>query len=177
MALIVEDGTGKPDAETYVDLTYVAAYLQKLYPDFFTNDWSPLTDAQKETAARLGTRYIEDYYRGKWKGHRTFERQALAFPRSGVQDVDGYALSAVNIPDRLKQASCEAIMRAVDGSLQPDIPAAARNVIHERKKLDVLESDVTYAGVKPNSPSYPVIDRLLADFVNSGLGQVPVERG
>lgn len=177
MALTVETGSGLVDAESYASIADVDAYIAKYYPAFVV-DWAALSTSAQETHLRLGTRYIENKYRARWKGYRTTATQALAFPRTGIEDIDGYCVGSNTIPTRLIQATIEAAKRSVeDVDLEADVDANSQAIKSESKRLDVLSKSVEYAGAKATEARYTVIDRLLADYLAAGEGQIPVERG
>lgn len=82
-----------------------------------------------ETALIRATDYIEERYRGRWKGVRATEAQVLAWPRiakigssCGVLDQDGYEVDPTVVPLRVEHATYEAARRIAAGTeLQPDL--------------------------------------------------------
>lgn len=98
MALEVEDGTGKSNADSYVSAadatTYHAAYGNAA--------WAALTDASKEVALRKATRYIDTHY--KFRGTKKLSTQALEWPRYDYATDD---IDETWPPLRLKNACCE----------------------------------------------------------------------
>lgn len=74
MALIVEDGTGLADADSYISLTdartFAANYGIKLPDD----------DTEAEITLRQGTQYV-DLQEDCFAGDRLTDTQALAYPR------------------------------------------------------------------------------------------------
>ena len=96
----VEDGTCVADANSYIS---VEDAIQ-----FMTNrghsSWLALSSAEKKVTLIKGTQYVDNLY--TWKGRRKFENQKLSFPRVMIKDLDGFEVKG--IPDKLKQAVCEA---------------------------------------------------------------------
>ena len=172
MALTIETGAGVPGADSYQSVADILAYLQKFDPEGYTA-FNALASNTQEVAARNGAAFIDDRYRNRWKGQRSHENQGLAWPRAGVMDFDGFCLDANVLPPNLLKAHAEATLRASEADLQPDV-GVERGIVRERKKLDVLEKEVEYAGSKPTAIRYTKIDRLLADLIASGD---TVERG
>lgn len=86
MALIVEDGTGLANADSYVSL--VNARL-------FATDYGislPVDDTEAEIALRQGAQYV-DLSEPRFTGERLSDDQALAWPR-----VDSYKCNGIDIP-------------------------------------------------------------------------------
>jgi hypothetical protein len=79
MALIIEDGTGVLNADSYVSASRAQAFASSLglaWPENVT---------AAEQALRRATRFIDASYRGRFLGVRVKGRaQALEWPRSGV---------------------------------------------------------------------------------------------
>jgi len=97
MALIVEDGTGLPDSDSYISLTdarsYAAAYGVTL----------PTDDTAAEVALRQGAAYV-DMQEGCFTGTRLNETQALAWPRYGAVNAYGFAIPSDSVPAAMKYA-------------------------------------------------------------------------
>ena len=76
MTLIIEDGTGKPDAESYASAAELVMYASKF----------GVTIPADETAQEALLRRAALAMNGKtWKGRKTDSDQALAWPRRGVE--------------------------------------------------------------------------------------------
>jgi len=159
MALIVEDGTGLSTAESYISTadadTYIAAYKGA------DATWDAATTSAKEIAARQATQYLDGAY--NWKGEIYSSGQALDWPRNYIYNDRG--LMEVGIPTKLEQATAEIMFLIVGGtSISINIDKAKQT---KREKVDVIE--VEYESGASNQPSFPIVNRLLADFVmNSG---------
>lgn len=143
MALIVEDGTGKPDADSYVTLAEADAYCAKLGHAKWTG-----TDTAKESALVRACQYVDTRYR--FKGERLTVAQALEWPRS----------IADGIPSRIKDAQCEAALRALTGVLYADSDGR----VVTAKTIGPLKTE--YAQV--STARFPVIDALLRGLVAGG---------
>lgn len=175
MSLIIETGAIVTGAESYVSVADCDTY--------HTNNGNALwtgTTAVKEAALRKAARYLDCYYRPRWKGYRVqFSIQSLEWPRyevevpgGGVAGFGDFAnwLPSDQIPQRLKDAQCELALRALSGDLAVD---GASNII--REKVDVLETEYAKGTVK-GQKQYQIIDQLLSDYLKP-LGCSDVQRG
>ncbi len=177
MALIVEDGSGLANAESYNSVAEIIAYVTAFKSAAELATWNAAAD--QEISARVGAQYIDSTCRGRWKGYRANELQALAWPRSSVEDGDGYYLLSTALPAALKQAHAEASFRHASGDVLISDESAGANIKSESKSLGPLSKAVVYDGVKASSKAYPIIDRLLADLLEgtaSGFGARRLER-
>ncbi len=101
--IIVEDGSGVANANTYVDpagayaTDYVAGHR-------YATLWAALDASGKEAVIRQATRTLDALV--AWKGQRSKRDQALAWPRRGMVS-DGYVLTDSTIPANLKAALME----------------------------------------------------------------------
>lgn len=101
MALIVEDGTGKSDAESYASVADAAAQLIYHQDE---SKWAVLTADQKEDALRAASEYLDLRYR--WYGQVVNDTQALQWPRTRVYNSHGVLLKAGVVPVEVKKAAC-----------------------------------------------------------------------
>lgn len=157
MALIVEDGTGLATAESYISVADADAYITAYKGSDAT--WGAATEAAKEIAARVAMQYLDGAY--NWKGEKYSAAQAGDFPRNFLYDVDGTMIEGV--PQKLKYASAEVMYLHVKGTtLTVDVD---RSKQVKREKVDVIE--VEYEAGASQQPVFPVISRLLSDYVRS----------
>jgi hypothetical protein len=89
--------------------------------------------------------------------------QNTEWPRCGVRHA-GYAVEG--IPTALKNAVAEYALRALSAGLFQDAPApeGGREVIRQRDKVDVIETEVEYAAGTGGAllmPTYPPADLML----------------
>jgi len=175
MALVVETGAIVTGANAYVTLAEFKAYIG-------TIPLPAATDPAYENAIINATRYLDGKYRQRWQGFRVQPTiQPLEWPRLFVPfagAAPGYApglayasyLPSNAIPQRLKDATCEAALRALSGPLAIDADTSVAS-----KKIDVLET--TYRpGAIPKQLTYQVIDQLLSDYLKP-LGSCDAVRG
>lgn len=158
MALIVEDGTGKPDAESYADAATFAEYAGLFGRTI------PVTEAEQEALLRRAALQMNTL---GWKGSRAVAGQALAWPRAGVVR-DGEYLPAAYIPREIEQGQMALAfeLAAFEAQQAAGVVGAVK-----RKKVDVLE--VEYAEPVINKGKLlPVAadaasSALFADFLKS----------
>lgn len=154
--LIVEDGSGVVNADSYVSSANADAY----HSAFGNAAWASATDPQKDAALRSATQYLDSRYR--FKGVRKTYAQALMWPRSSVW-LDGvYLLWPVN---RVVQATCELGLRALAARLQSDAPDQI--TLHE--KVGDLE-DTLSGSNNAGQVRFAVVDDLLRPFATAGAG-------
>lgn len=163
MALIIEDGSNVPNANSYVDEAYLTEYLSMRGLDLpvGTNLQSLIIKAMDY----LGTI--------SFSGVRTYEDQWLPFPRTGIF-VDNMEVAGDSIPTMLKQALCRL---AYESNSQDLLPTSnGKVVIRERVEGAV---DVSYdANLSSSLPSFALVDSLLAPLISGGsFGQIKVKRG
>lgn len=124
MPLIVEDGTGKADADAYASLATINAYATAHGLPFVITGGTNEADA--EAAARRAFTWLNGSFRSSFTGRRTHGRsQAGEWPRSNAHDNQcppEYIANDV-IPQEIIDAQCEAAIRekASPGSLSPDV--------------------------------------------------------
>lgn len=111
MALVIENGSGVPGADSWVTVAECEAWHLKYSGHALSG--SP---ADKEAAIRRATLFLTTYFaessslsgfgnRYIWKGVKTFGRgQTLAWPRTGVEDGEGNEIGANEIPEEVKIA-------------------------------------------------------------------------
>jgi hypothetical protein len=178
--LVVEDGTGLADADSYISLddadTYHAGRSSAA-------DWAGLSDPEKEAALRDATDYMVQAYRLDWKGTRLTTTQALDWPRAEVERAD-YAFSPGNglttisgdyyypsdeVPIEVQRACASLALKASAGELLPDLGQRVK-----REKVGPIDTE--YADWGSESPRYPAIDGLLAPFLTNTGGRAKVVR-
>lgn len=84
MALVVEDGTGLVNADSYVSIAAADAY----HTSVGTTAWAAAADPAKEIALRKATQYVDAHY--NFRGDVYSATQALSWPRVGYGSSDVY---------------------------------------------------------------------------------------
>ncbi|WP_426314534.1 DnaT-like ssDNA-binding protein [Methylobacterium fujisawaense] len=162
--MVVEDGRGRPDAESYASVEAADAYHAARGNTAWAGD-----QAVKEAALRRGTEYLDDLYRTRWLGRPAVPGQGLCWPRACAWTSDGF-LPADAIPTALVRACCEAALREIQnpGGLTPDIFPGERVVSEAVGPLKV-----DYAAVRAPTDVLPVIvtvERIVAPLLGTAVG-------
>jgi hypothetical protein len=155
MALIVEDGTGKPDAEAYIAVADADAYFAARGKA----EWAALDASAKEAALRNGADYMGAEYGQRWKGCRSTSVQALDWPRTASDA----------IPKVIARANAELALRSLLGDLMPDEDAQVTQEV-------VGPLSVTYAQGARQAPRFAFVDNLVGPWLSGGVSQIRVSR-
>lgn len=167
MAFVVEDGTGKTDANALASVAFVQDYAAETGRTFAT---SPELPAQQ--AIVRATAYIVGEFRGQWRGSPVNGRsQRMPWPRIGALDDDGDDIPEDEIPLEVQQAVAEAAIREIasPGSLAPDVSTSGDQVKRVRKKLGPLETETEFFVSTNTAPEIPVIAALIAPLIDEAL--------
>lgn len=159
MALIVEDGTGLANAQSYASVAELRAhtpYGQYAIP-------VGATDEQLEAALIRGTAGLDATTYLRLPGWRSTDAQALAWPRSGAWDRDGYPLAGVPNPIRLACMEAALVELSSAGSL---LATQERGGQVKREKVGPIE--VEYQGYAPAATTYPTVTMILARILKGG---------
>lgn len=161
MTLIVEDGSGKTDSESYASVAEADTY----HTNFGNTGWTGTTIA-KEVALRNATQFLDTEYHRLWKGARVDDDQALDWPRAFIQDEDGFAIESDIVPVKLKNAAIELALSALTESLAPNQSSPVGSIKRTRKKLAIMETETEYAGGASQRKMYRKAADLLIDFID-----------
>ena len=169
--LIVEDGTGLADADSYCSVAYADAY----HAAMGSAAWAALTAEAKEQALRRAAAFMSLHLGGRsWAGRRSLQTQALDGPRTDVPDLDfGGVISPDIVPAAIKKACAELAGKSAGGvDIAPDLGQAV-------KAERVGPIAVTYADAVQRSTVIQSVALLLAPFIQSsgaGFGSINVTR-
>lgn len=183
--IVVEDGTGKADANSYVTLDEANAFFDTVPT---TNTWSTKTDDQKNRLCIAATRMLDGCF--SWFGFKINATMALQWPRNLAKDPNQYSgvfyrnpqtflgqyYDPAKVPAKIKESTCQLILSILD-------PTDDRTGDRAGIGIDSFE---IYEGVKVKFDakySRPVIpdfvSTMLLDFGNVrgvGTGNVRVGR-
>lgn len=165
MALEVEDGTGKANAESYVSLAAATARHSALG----NSAWADAADdTTREQALRRATVFMEQAYRSRWAGCRINSTQALSWPRYNVM-VDGWTVASDAVPTDIANACADLALRALSEDLNADL---TRGII--REKVGPIETE--YDRLTPQSKRFPAIEMALAPYLKGSAANVSLVR-
>lgn len=185
-ALVVEDGSGLPNSDSYVSVEDAVAYAVAHGIAFSDAD-----DDAASAALRRSTAWIDSTYRTRFTGYRTFRRsQALEWPRAGayvyipnnasdMAYAGGYDpaydyLATNEIPVEIINATCEAAVRelATPGALTPDLDRGGAV-----KSLKAGSVQIEYAGTASAMTVWTAIDNALSGLLRSTAMGIRAVRG
>jgi len=165
VAIVVEDGTGKADAESYISVSDASSY----HSARGNAAWAALaSDTVREQCLRKATEYMGQVYGEAWAGYRVSSTQALDWPRYEVPRRDigavGYLLAfwaSDAVPEAVQRACAELALRAASGDLLADLgqPAIEKTV---------GPITVRYAEGARQTKRYPAVDGMLTPFLKAG---------
>lgn len=162
MALVVEDGSGKVDADSYVSLAYVDSYNSSRDNDA---SWEAATDAEKEQAIREATQYLDAEFGTRFVGRRGSKEQALDWPRIYATDRNDYAIDTNEIPARLQQVTAVMAIRAVSETLIADGTTDDTNKVAETIKVGPITVSEEFSPSKQTSKIYSLAAKLLSPII------------
>lgn len=170
MAIVVEDGTGKSDAQSYLSVADADAYFTARSITAWTG-----SDSVKEAALIAATEYIDIRWGEFLKGYLEFpDVQALLFPRLNIYDSEGRALTG--IPQRLERATAEYALISLSQSLMPNptVESSGKIIIEESEGTGPLtETKKYHPGFLTKRP-YPKADALMSCFIVGSAGTARV---
>jgi hypothetical protein len=148
MALVVEDGSGKSNAQSFASVADADAYAAaRGY-----SDWTGDATA-KETALTKAADFLCRYY--SFIGTKKTKAQALAWPRADATDIDGFTHDS-EVPVEVKNANIELARRALTADLMPDLARGGKV-----RSVGVGDLSVTFADDAPVNKVYQTVDLLL----------------
>lgn len=120
------------------------------------------SDTVKEYALRKAATFLDNVYRGRWKGQKVDSTQARAWPRGWVTDADGFGVPSDSIPAQIKYAQFEAAKLIAAGTeMETTIERATK-----REKVGSLE--VEYMDGATLQARYPQVTNWLSELVVGG---------
>lgn len=165
MALVVEDGTGLANAESYISVAAASARHTSLG----NLAWATAaSDTIREQALRRAAAYMEQAYRERWRGTRLLRAQALSWPRYGAM-ADGYPIDSNIVPADVAAVNADLALRALSDDLNADLE---RGVL--RKKLGPIEKE--FDPYSPQQKRYRAIDMALAPYLKGAGASVSLVR-
>ena len=163
MTLVVEDGTGKPDADSYVARADADAFWESRGEP----GWAEAAAAAREAALRAATEYLDASYR--WVGTPMDDDQALGWPRYGAVDREGISVDSAIVPAPVRKAACHLALAALSAPLLAPEDADSR-VKRRRDKVDVIETETEYHAGTSSRRRFPLVDRLLDGLCRGNAG-------
>lgn len=153
MTLIVEDGSGVTNANTYADIDTVDAYHAALGQSTWTG-----TDAAKEASILRAMRFIENQ---QYIGIKEDDDNSLEWPRWDAWDRNGYLILNDVVPQNIVNALCESALVELVSPNALRTTLVRGNAI-KRQKVDVIETE--YFASAAGRTSYDAITMELGGY-------------
>lgn len=164
--MAIDSTVGGAAANSYVTVQEADAYFAtRTHADAWTGATSDLKERALITAV-----YRLD--QESWAGRRASQNQALAWPRYGAEDADGYAVPSDSIPTDIKRAQMEMALVQLGRS---DPLAATGLEGFERLKVGPIDIETRRGSSTDDLP--PHVNRFAAPYLASGGLQFRIERG
>lgn len=160
--MILEDGSGVPDANSYTTLDDAITYCTDHGLTFAA---SPSTLG--EAALIRASIAIDARYSGSYPGYRMAGRsQGLQWPRAAAYDASGWLISDREIPIEIIQATIEAAVRELvePNSMMPDLERGG-----QIQSIRAGPVEITYSSTASARTTFTLIDGILSNVL-SGLG-------
>jgi hypothetical protein len=158
---VEEDGTGLPNATSYVSAAYALDYFE-IDPN--ATAFLDLDATTQEYYLGWATRILDQ--KVMWNGRAATTTQALAWPRIGVRDRYGVSIGGSVVPREVKDATVEMARWLISND-----PTSGRDVENLRRvTVDVIELEWQEGVSQSSLPS------LLSQILK-GLGQFQSNRG
>ncbi len=108
MAIVLVPDSGAVNANVYASLSEAGAYVETL---IFAEAWTKATPEKQAAALVQAARWMDTM---PWTGRRTSAEQALAWPRTGVVDQDGFDVLPTLVPRQVREANAEFASRLLE---------------------------------------------------------------
>lgn len=162
MAIVVEDGTGLPTANSYISVEDAVAILStNIYSQFPTTD-----PAIQANLLIWASRLLDE--RVRWHGYKYQPTSGLAWPRYDVRDREGCYIDSDVVPQAVKTATAVLANHLLVAAADPE--AADGTINLTSLKVDVISFTYDPKIIKEKYP--PEIQ-----FILQGLGWVSMGRG
>ncbi len=169
MALVIEDGTGKTNSNSFATAAETITYATDRGYSFPSVEADVVPLLIKAADFMLGLEV-------QFQGYRTKQDQRLPFPRVQVLLFKGVDyIASDEIPERLKEAQMRLAVSAYaasDNDLRPD--GTGQEVV--REKVGPLEVQYAERGSGPVHPQFNQAMDLLEPFFTGGGMQLSVDR-
>ena len=170
--LIIEDGTGKVDSQSYASADDVRAFATARGLPVPSSDDAGNTEIENVLVVAVDYLETQVCYQGK----KTSSLQALEWPRKGVYfDDEAYPDNA--IPRSLKTAQIRLVFEVLRGvDLMPTISGTAADFV-VKEKVGPIETEYADPSKFDGKATFTAVDALLAPLLgdkcrHSGFFQV-----
>ena len=167
MALIIEDGSIVPNANSYISLADARTFLQSMGYDLDADD------TIAEQTLIKGYYYVSSF-ESSYQGERISADQTGSFPRSGVY-INGFPLASDEIPVNIQQAQSLAAYEEQQsaGALFPNTTG---QTITSEEVVGAVKVSYSDNGMDSNVTYYPQIESLLKPLFSASANTFRVFR-
>lgn len=154
-AIVVEDGTGLADANSWVDRATTIQYA-------LDQGVTLADDSTTDVLLYKARAYLETF---RYVGERATTTQRLSWPRKNAE-IEDVAFPSDEIPQQIIDAQMQLAIYAQSTDLAPVVTGA----FVTREKVGPIETEYASSVRTNGQPYFPLIDELLApllDFVDS----------
>ena len=169
MILLVEDGQGLPDSNSYISESDV----MNLLPSSSLEEWNLLTQDERIDRLVAASQFIDISF--EWVGTRKTLEQGFSWPRVGVS-YQGHEIPDDIIPQPIKKAVVMSLLIINDQGLEVFRSTGEAQV--KREKFAVMETEYFDPKIlDENKSGFDDINNLLRGFyiVQKGSGMISVE--
>ena len=168
MALVVEDGTAKSDADSYVSVSTASSY----FADHGSPAaWSSASGGAKDAALRYAAVWMDGNW--NWVGEIVTGTQARSWPRYGAEDHEYRDIAYDSVPQRIQDAQCElALVHLTDAlnAVTDTSGAELKSIKLDVMALEYVDRSTSYAR------KMPFVSKILKGLYTGGGWMVPVVR-
>jgi hypothetical protein len=166
ITLIVEDGSGRSDANAIVSLAEAKAYW-----DGRGTSYAAYTDEVLNAAIVRASDFLANAY--VWQGRKiNLRAQTMPFPRYAVTDRENWPVLPNEIPREVKAACCEIALfeAATPGAINPTV-VQSEKVRSEQIGSIRVEYANLFNSASDTRPVLLIVNDLLWPFLGAGAGQ------
>jgi hypothetical protein len=141
-------------------------------------DASDYTDSEVNVALLVASEWLDGAFGYRWPGYKVGDRQQQIrdWPRSWVQDREGYPVSSETVPVEIEQATYEAALRHLQNPavLQTDYtPPRYKRVSIEGS----VSAEYLNLSAQQVQAQFPIIGQILAPIMEGNGGVSSISSG
>jgi hypothetical protein len=166
VTLVVEDGTGRSDANAIIALASFKTYCDDRGKDYSAFSDELLSEAIIRASAFMVNAYV-------WQGQKINRRlQTMPFPRYAVTDREGWPVLPTEIPHEYTDACCEITLYEATnpGGLNPTVVQSDLVKVEQVGSIRV-EYARLFNSASEARPTLLIVNDLLWPFLGAGQGQ------
>ncbi len=165
ITLVVEDGTGKPNSNTYADVAYARVIAEQMGYAL------PADDAELSSLLLQAMPFIDWQCYG---GQRAVPGQALAWPRK-YTTYDGTDVPSNIVPDQVKRAQIAAVNLITLGT---NLYPTTDGQFTTKEKVGPIEVEYSdeFLATWNGQPMFAAVMAYLGGFCNGGAGGYRLSR-